>query len=268
MGQYKVPQNVEAEDKILGPMTFKEFIYFMIGFGWAALTFAIFRKVIAVFVIIGLPISFFFFMLAFFRRDGQNFEQILIALLQFFAASRRRTWRKNDEIETFHVEAAAPRMENTQRNPREVLSELEKLSRLIDSRGWNRPPEEGSAMQMPAVANADRIVPTTPPAPVAPGEAPTDILDLQKSPQARNLAELLQAAATDVRAGAVQNMIRPTTVMPTASPVVPSISDVTPMTSTDILNLATKSDELKVSQLAAQANRAAAPSSPIVEGPK
>ena len=36
MGQYKVPQNVEAEDKILGPLTFKQFIYALMGFGWAA----------------------------------------------------------------------------------------------------------------------------------------------------------------------------------------------------------------------------------------
>jgi hypothetical protein len=267
MGQYKVPQNVEAEDKILGPLTFKEFIYFMIGFGWAAITFAIFRKTPVVFVLVGLPPTFFFLLLAFFHRDGQSFEQILVALLQFFAASRHRVWRKNDEIETFHVEAAAPKQERTQRNPREVLSELEKLSRLIDSRGWNHPPEEGNTMQLPSIDHADRIVPTPPPATV-PGDAPTDILDLQKSPQARNLAELLQVAATDVRSDALQRMANPT-VAPTgprpAPPVLPSISDVTPITSADILKLASKSDELKVSQIAAQATRAGQSNAPTTE---
>lgn len=274
MGQYKVPQNVEAEDKILGPLTFKEFIYFIIGFGWAALMFAIFRKVLPAFVIIGLPPAFFMFMLAFFHKDGQSFEQILVALLQYFANSRRRTWRKNDEIETFHIEAAPSKLENTQRDPREVLSELEKLSRLIDSRGWNHPPEEGNALAMPATAHADRIVPTAPPKPVAPDEVPTDIMDKQ-SPMARNLAELLQAAAVDVRNEALQHMttsgvvpgtaVAPAVVTPVPAAAAPSISTVTAAPVADIIKLATKSDELKVSQLAAQATRVAAPSQPTPE---
>ena len=30
MAQYKVPQDVEAEDKLLGPFTFRQFVYLMI----------------------------------------------------------------------------------------------------------------------------------------------------------------------------------------------------------------------------------------------
>ena len=33
MGQYRVPQDVEAEDKILGPFSFRQFVYLMIGVG-------------------------------------------------------------------------------------------------------------------------------------------------------------------------------------------------------------------------------------------
>src|SRR6185369_4769443 len=103
MGQYKVPQNVEAEDKILGPLTFKEFIYALIGFGWAAIIFAVFRKIPAVMIVLGFPPTLLFMLLAFYNRDGQNFEQLLLAMVQFFAASRRRAWAKDDTLETFHV---------------------------------------------------------------------------------------------------------------------------------------------------------------------
>jgi hypothetical protein len=262
MGQYKVPQNVEAEDKILGPLTFKEFIYFLIGFGWAALTFAIFRSVIPLFLIIGGPPTLLFLMLAFFHRDGQNFEQILLAAVQFFAASRRRPWAKNDELETFHVEATAHAIEMTQRNPVEVRSELEKLARLIDSRGWNHPPEADATMVMPNTAHTDRIVPTAPPIPTAPEDVPTDILDMQKSPMAQNLAELLRAAAEDVRTEAMQQMAGTATRAST-----PSISGVTAAPANDILKLATQSDELKVSQIAAQATRVALPNAQTLEVP-
>jgi hypothetical protein len=260
MGQYKVPQNVEAEDKILGPLTFKEFIYALIGFGWAALTFAILRKVIVAYVIIGLPPALFMFLLAFYKRDGQSFEQLLVAMVRFFAASRRRPWMKDDLIETFHIEPTKVVAEMSQRNPAEVRSELEKLANLIDSRGWNSPPDQQPAQILPTTQHTERIVPTPPPPPHAPGEAPTDILDLKQSPLAQNLAELLRAAAEDVRTEAMQQMngqvAQPaTTASAKPAPTPISTSGVTAAPADDILQLATESDDLTVSQLAAQATR-------------
>jgi len=253
MGQYKVPQNVEAEDKILGPLTFKKFIYFLLGFGWAALSFAIFRKIPALLIVVGAPPSLLLLLLAFYTRDGQDFEQYLLAVVQFFASSRRRVWNKNDAIETFHIQPTAHAAELTQRNPAEVRSELEKLANLIDSRGWNHAPEPEAALVRPATPHEERVVP--PPVPQAPEEAPEDILDLQKSPLAQNLAELLRAAAEDVREEAMQQMTgkAPRATEAAAAPI--STSGVTAAPANDILKLATQSDELTVSQIAAQAIR-------------
>src|SRR4029077_18312182 len=104
MSQYKVPQNVEAEDKILGPLTFKQFIYACIGVGWGLVCFAIFRPLPAVMIILGFPPVLLFLLLAFYQRDGQNFEQLLIAMVGFFASERKRVWVKEAVTETFHVE--------------------------------------------------------------------------------------------------------------------------------------------------------------------
>ncbi|HEX3081682.1 MAG TPA: PrgI family protein [Candidatus Saccharimonadia bacterium] len=257
MGQYKVPQNVEAEDKILGPLTFKEFIYFLIGFGWAVLSFALFHVFLPLMILVGGPPTMLFLLLAFYNRDGQSFEQLLLAMVQFFAASRRRAWVKDEVIESFHVEPTKPKQEMTQRDPAQVRGELEKLANLIDSRGWNHPidMEVQSHLVMPATAHADRIV--APPAPPKAPEAPADIMDLKNSPMAQNLAELLRAAAEDVRTEALQQMSGKV-VPPTAAgaaPIAASISGVTAAPANDILQLATQSDELTVSQLAAQATR-------------
>ncbi len=256
MGQHKVPQNVEAEDKILGPLTFKEFIYALIGFGWGALSFAFFHSFLPLLIIIGFPPTTLFLLLAFFNRDGQTFEQLLLAMVQFFAAPRRRPWFKDDTIESFHVTPTVHTTEATQRNPVQVRSELEKLANLIDSRGWNHPQEAGENdhLVMPAIAHNDRIVP--PPTPTSPDETPTDILDLKQSPLAQNLAELLRAAAEDVRTEAMQQMTGKSTAPTAANAVAPtSISGVTAAPASDILQLATQSDELTVSQIAAQATR-------------
>ncbi|MCF0232804.1 MAG: PrgI family protein, partial [Enterococcus sp.] len=37
MAQYKVPQNVEADDKLLGPFSFRQFIYLLVAAGGIAL---------------------------------------------------------------------------------------------------------------------------------------------------------------------------------------------------------------------------------------
>ena len=268
MGQYKVPQNVEAEDKILGPLTFLQFIYAIIAFGWAALSFAIFRTVPVVMLIIAVPPSLLFFLLAFYNRDGQNFEQILLAMVQYFAASHHRPWAKDDIIETFHVEPTTLAAELTQRNPAEVRSELEKLANLIDSRGWNHPPQPEAELVRPATLHEDRIVPPPAPAQISAEDIPTDILDMQSSPLAQNLAELLRAAAEDVREEAMQQMagkiVRPVAGAPAAT----SISGVTAASPSDIIQLATQSDELTVSQIAAQAiRRVQLPNSQTLEIP-
>jgi hypothetical protein len=132
MSQYKVPQNVEAEDKIIGPLTFKQFIYACIGVGWGLICFAIFRMVPAVMIILGFPPVLLFLLLAFYQRDGQNFEQLLIAMVGFFASERKRVWVKEAVIETFHVEPpAAPKDEISQLNPEEAHSRLTRLATLI-----------------------------------------------------------------------------------------------------------------------------------------
>jgi hypothetical protein len=257
MGQYKVPQNVEAEDHILGPLTFKQFIYALIGFGWAAISFGLLHFFIPLMIVIGFPPTMLFFLLAFYTRDGQNFEQILIALAGFFAASRRRLWVKEDVAETFHVEPTKHAIEMSQRNPVEVRSELEKLSSLIDSRGWNRPAGPEPSLVLPSVAHEDRLV-VPPPVPRAPDDPKTDILDLQRSPLAQNLAELLREAAEDVREEAMGQMTAPQGKRPLVAANAfqgISTSGVTAAQQGDILKLATQSDDLTVSQLAAQATR-------------
>ena len=237
MGQYKVPQNVEAEDHILGPLTFKQFIYAMIGVGWAIASFALFKSVPALLIVVGFPPTMMFLLLAFYTKDGQNFEQILLAIVQFFAASRRRLWVKEDIEESFHINKTPHKAEQTQRDPEQVRSQLEKLATLIDSRGWNAQPIMGYGQQqnpaaqftntaaLPSTDHSERIVAPTPPP--APHEDHHDMLDMQNSPLAQDLAQMLQAAANDVKAQAVQQMT--TGVAPGGRPMVPQMAQMPQM---------------------------------------
>ncbi|HEY6737078.1 MAG TPA: PrgI family protein [Candidatus Saccharimonadia bacterium] len=211
MGQYKVPQNVEAEDHILGPLTFKQFIYMMVGGGWAILCFAVFRTVPFAMVVIGLPPTLLFLLLAFFRRDGQDFEHLLVAMVGFFSATHYRLWVKEPVAETFHITPTPQTAEISQRNPAQVISELEKLATLIDSRGWNIPVSQdtGSHLTMPTTQHQERIVAPVAPKPTANDAPHSDMLDLQHSPLAQDLSKLLEQSAAEVRQQAVAQMTNP-----------------------------------------------------------
>jgi hypothetical protein len=265
MGQYKVPQNVEAEDHVLGPLTFRQLIYAMVGFAWGAICFGLFRKIIPVMIVLGFPPVMLFFLLAFYSRDGQDFEQLLIAMVGFFATPRKRLWLKEDAIETFHVEPTKKAAEVTQRNPEEVISELEKLATLIDSRGWNKPTPVEANVVLPSTAHEDRIVQPPPPPPHAPDEPHTDMFDMQQSPMAQNLAELLRQAAEDVRQEAMQQMAVPPgrkTASALATADASLNGGVTPDNQGNILKLATQNDDLSIQQIAAQAMRIAPNAAP------
>ena len=43
MAQYKVPQDVEADDKLLGPFSFRQFVYLLVAGGLIALAVGLFN---------------------------------------------------------------------------------------------------------------------------------------------------------------------------------------------------------------------------------
>ena len=83
MASYKVPQDVEADDKLLGPFTFRQFIYLMIVFGMIVLAVALFQ-VFPLLAIIPIPIALFFIILALPIKKDQPMETYLAALLSFY----------------------------------------------------------------------------------------------------------------------------------------------------------------------------------------
>jgi hypothetical protein len=250
MGQYTVPQNVEAEDQIIGPLTFKQFVYAMIGFGWGVLVYAAFNKIIILMLVLILPVSGLFLMLAFFRRDGQNFEQLLIAMVGYFGNSRKRIWQKDDSLTTLYIAPKKEAEAAVQRSATEIHGDLERLSQLIDSRGWNQQQTTSQSNELlrQQTAVSDRLV--TPQAPTeeevaaaAEAEPTTDMLDLQNSPLAQNLAGLINQASEDVRREAISQMSPTTRQNDTVMvPVLPKIEAavITKKEAAEILNKPTE----------------------------
>lgn len=138
MAVYKVPQDVEADDKLLGPFSFKQFIFLLIMVMMLGLAYML-SQIFLPLAIIPLPIALFFAALALPLRKDQPMEVYLAAVISFIVKPKRRLWY-SDGIETM-VEVVAPKVEERQYgkgyDQAEVQRRLSYLANLVDSRGWS-----------------------------------------------------------------------------------------------------------------------------------
>lgn len=137
MAVYKVPQDVEAEDKLIGPFSFRQFIYLIVaalGMFMAWLLGQIFIGLI----IIPLPVIVAFLALALPLRKDQPMETYLIAMLKFFFKPRHRIWDPEGTISL--VQITAPKVaEGPQLKEfggSEASQRLAYLAQVVDTQGW------------------------------------------------------------------------------------------------------------------------------------
>lgn len=88
----QVPQYLDIEDKIIGPLTLKQFIYLLLGAGALFLLFNILK--LSVFIIVAIPISILIFLVTFYKIGNQKFSQFVFSLLKFLGRPNIYTWKK------------------------------------------------------------------------------------------------------------------------------------------------------------------------------
>lgn len=137
MAVYKVPQDVEADDKLIGPFSFRQFIYLIIVVGAIAIAWFLSRLFIPL-AIIPLPVIVFFGALALPLRKDQPMETYLAALVSFYLKPRKRLWSPDGQQAL--VEITAPKVVEVQRTKGLTQDEAERrlsyLANVVDSRGW------------------------------------------------------------------------------------------------------------------------------------
>lgn len=294
MAVYKVPQDVEADDKLVGPFTFRQFVFLLVLAGFLYFAYLMF-VINFVLVIIPLPFVVFFAALAFPWRKDQPTEVYLTALIHFWIKPRKRIWNQEGHLE--HVRINAPvkvkhvysdGMSNT-----EVRSRLHNLASTLDTRGWasKNVSIPDAAGQAPSPSqSSDRLV-----MPMVAQPAPTqqtavtaqdDVMDVDNNPVAQNFDTLVNKASQDHKAELLRQMQQGTPPQQSSDPaapgynpyptdmqqavIQPSSSDpqprqdpqpqqqnqpVNPDAQNAILNLANNSD-LNVSTIARQAEQA------------
>lgn len=91
--QFQVPQFIEVEDKIFGPLTLKQFIYLAGGIGIAILFYVLIPiKFIAIFL--GTPFVVLGALLAFYKINNKPFANTLEAAVGYSMKSKLYIWKK------------------------------------------------------------------------------------------------------------------------------------------------------------------------------
>ncbi len=128
MQQFQVPQYIEIEDKIIGPLSIKQFLYILAAGGGALLFFSL-----GIPGIIFWPLTLcwvgFFLALAFTKINGQPFVMVLNNAINHITRTRLYVWkRENKKIQPTQpiITQVTPRM------PRLTESKLKNLSWSLD----------------------------------------------------------------------------------------------------------------------------------------
>jgi hypothetical protein len=90
--RFQVPQFIEIEDKIFGPLTLKQFIYAAGGVAVGVLAFMILPKFIA--IIISAPFVGLGLALAFYKPNNRPFAFTLEAMWDYFTGEKLYIWKK------------------------------------------------------------------------------------------------------------------------------------------------------------------------------
>ena len=142
MEQFVVPQFIDNEDKIMGPLTGRQFIITLVLF----MLLAVMWKLLPIvwFAVTGVPLFAFGVILAFVKVNGQPFHLFLLNLTQTLRKPRLRVWDKRltDAEVRWHLTKVAvapppPRARKAMAN----ASRLQELTLVVNTGGVYKPEE-------------------------------------------------------------------------------------------------------------------------------
>jgi hypothetical protein len=127
--RFQVPQFIEIEDKIIGPLTFKQFVYLAGGGGAILIIYAFLPLWLT--IIVGLPVGLFALALAFYRHNNQPFIKVVENAIGYFLSNKIYLWRKTP------AKATAPKPDLLKEKREEPLG-LPKLAKgKLEDLAWS-----------------------------------------------------------------------------------------------------------------------------------
>lgn len=154
MQQFTVPQFIDVEDKIIGPITVRQFIIMLTGSAFIGISYKIFD--FSAFIVAGLLLFAISGIFAFAKINGQQFHLFVLNLFQTIKKPGLRVWNhtvgKSDaayELEEEKVEKEMP----IPASKHYTKSRLAELALIVDTGGAYKGEEKGEGVEMEIVAS-------------------------------------------------------------------------------------------------------------------
>jgi hypothetical protein len=213
MAEYKVIQDIEAEDKLIGPLTLKQFIFACVASVSAFLAFMIASRTTAFAVIPFLPFILIPGLLAAPFGKDQPTDIWLAAQIRFFIKPRKRIWDQSGlkNLVTITVPKKIEKIFTDGLSQQEVRSRLKALADTIDSRGWAiKNADINMFSSTSSVYNeSDRLIDSASLPQVVSDvdiSAADDILDANSNPLAHHFDEMVKESTKNQHDAAIARM--------------------------------------------------------------
>jgi hypothetical protein len=95
--RFQVPQFIEVEDKIFGPLTLKQFIYMVGGGGLSFMIYVFLDSLILAFIPMAIIMSVSA-TLAFFKINNKPFIEVVEAAFHYYIGSKLYIWKKEEKV--------------------------------------------------------------------------------------------------------------------------------------------------------------------------
>lgn len=141
--QFKVPQNIDLADRIVGPLTLVQFLYVLTG---GMIIYFLFSTIAPVnpslFFILAFPITVFTLALAFLKIQDQPFPKFVVAFFVFLSRPKVRIWHK-EGLDPALIVTPKKQQAEPKAQPKSIKkSELEKLIQVLDNGSATTPDQE------------------------------------------------------------------------------------------------------------------------------
>lgn len=135
---FSVPQFIDVEDKIAGPLTWRQLLW-MIGMGASLLTlFSMFETAAA--IVLGIPVALLFIAFAFYRPNGFPMTTFVFHSIMFLFRPKMAVWerplKKTKRMADEKPDSEKPVMVASENQGSKELTQnkIRELARLLDSK--------------------------------------------------------------------------------------------------------------------------------------
>lgn len=137
MQQFTIPQFIDVEDKIIGPITVRQFIVMLAGFllmgiSYKLFDFSLFITITVIVFVISVSFSFI-------KINGRPFHFFVLNLIQTFKRPKFRIWINEQKKYVENYEISQKEISKKSPVPEErtepSLSRLTELSLIVDTKG-------------------------------------------------------------------------------------------------------------------------------------